>query len=191
MFYRTRSFLVVSGILAVSILTSLSSFAQKRETIQAQVFGTSTMAGRNFGITILINGYSTASDQKALIDAFNSGGHDAMVKVLSKMKSKGRVRLSSGGVGYEIAYIRNISTPTGRTIRLMTDRPINIGEAMFSTRSKDYDLSLIELHLSSAKNKSTGSLVIGGRFRVSKKKQQIEFESFEAAPWRLAGIMER
>jgi hypothetical protein len=73
----------------------------------------------------------------------------------------------------------------------MTDRPINIGEAMFSTRSKDYDLSLIELHLSSAKNKSTGSLIIGGRFRVSKKKQQIEFESFEAAPWRLAGIMER
>jgi hypothetical protein len=191
MSYRTKSYFIFSGILVVSILTSLSSFAQKRETIQAQAFGTSTMSGRNFGITILINGYSTPADQKALIDAFDSGGHDAMVKVLSKMKSKGRVRLSSGGVGYEIAYIRNIPTPTGRTVRLMTDRPINIGEAMFSTRSKDYDLSLLELHLSSTKSKNTGNLVIGGRFRVSKKTRQIEFESFEAAPWRLAGIMER
>lgn len=191
MFRRIRSYLLFSGILSALILPSLLSHAQKHETIQAQAFGTSTRSGRNFGITVRITGYSTPADQQALIDAFNRGGHDALVKTLSKMKAKGRVRLSSGGVGYQIAYIRNIPTEHGRTIRMITDRPINIGEAMFDTRSRDYDLSLLEFHLSRGKGKSTGNLVIGGRFTVNKKKQQIEFESYEVSPWRLAGIMER
>jgi hypothetical protein len=34
-------------------------------------------------------------------------------------------------------------------------------------------------------------MVVGGRFRVDKKKKQIEFESYKASPWRLTGIMER
>ena len=178
------------AILALVVL-SISAGAQK-ETIQAQAFGTTTQSGRTFGITINIESYSTPEDQKTLIDAFSKGGHNALVDALSKMKGRGRVRLTTGGVGYQIAYIRNIQTPTGRTIRLITDRPINIGEATFSTRSEDYDLTLMEINLNDAdKDKSTGNLIVGGRFMVDKKKQQIEFESFLATPWRLTGIMER
>jgi hypothetical protein len=174
------------------MLLSFSAGAEKPETIQAQAFGTTTMAGRTFGITIRIESYSTPADQKSLIDAFNKGGHDALVGALSKMKSRGRVAITGGGVGYQIGYIRNIATPKGRTIRLITDRPINIGEAMYSTRSRDYDLTLLEVHLDDAdKDKSTGNLVVGGRFTVNKKKNQIEFETYEASPWRLTGIMER
>ena len=113
-----------------------------------------------------------------------------MIKVLSKMKSKGRVRLSSGGVGYQIAYIRNIPSANGRTIRLLTDRPINFGEAYASTRSKDYDLSVIELQLSNGA-KSTGTLMPAVRVMVNKKKQQIELETYNAMPYRLANIMQR
>ena len=178
-------------MLAAMLLASSSySYDEKRETIQAQAFGTGTMASHNFGITIRIEDYSTPAEQKALIDAFKSGGHDAMVNVLSKMKGKGRVAVT-GSVGYQIAYIRNIPTKNGRTIRLMTDRPINIGETMGSTRSTDYDLTLIEVHLNNDKDKSTGNMVLGGRFKVNKKNQQIEFESYHSMPWRLAGIMER
>jgi len=172
------------------MLLCLSSYGQKAETIQAQAFGTTTMASRNFGITIRIESYSTPADQKALIDAFQQGGHDQLVKVLSKMKSRGRVGIT-GELGYQIAYVRNIPTPTGRTVRIITDRPINIGEARYNGRSMDYDLSLVELHLNKDKDESKGNLVVGGRFTVNKKTRQIEFESYEATPWRLAGIMER
>ena len=191
MFFRTKSCFIHLGIATVMMAMAISSFAQKNETIQAQAFGTTTMAGKSFGVTINIEDYSTPAEQKALIDAFNSGGHDAMVKVLSKMKSKGRVRLSSGGVGYQIAYIRNIPTANGRTIRLLTDRPIGIGEAMFNTRSGDYDISIIELQLGNGKGKNSGSLIPGARILVNKKSKQIEIESYHASPWRLAGIMER
>jgi len=178
-------------MVAAMILASSSySYDDKRETIQAQAFGTGTMASRNFGITIRIKDYSTPAEQKALIDAFKSGGHDAMVKVLSKMNDKGQVAVT-GSVGYQIAYIRNIPTKTGRTIRLMTDRPINFAEAANSFRSKDYDLTLMEIHLNNDKDKSTGNMILGGRFKVNKKSQQIEFESYHSMPWRLAGIMER
>jgi len=179
-------------ILGLMMLLSISAGAQKSETIQAQAFGTTTQAGRSFGITVRIQSYSTPTDQKTLIDAFNKGGHDALVDALSKMKARGRVAITGGGVGYQIAYIRNIPTPKGRTIRIITDRPINIGEATFNTRSEDYDLTLMEIHLDDAdKDKSTGNLIVGGRFMVNKKKKQIEFESYQATPWRLAGIMER
>ena len=182
-----RKLHILGAILAVLILCTAASAPP--ETIQAQAFGTTTMAGKTFGITINIESYSTPADQKVLIDAFQRGGHSELVKAVSKMKGRGRVRLSSGGVGYQIAYIRNIETPQGRTIRLMTDRPISIAEAMFSTRSEDYDLSLIELQLTNGKD-STGTLVPGGRFKVNKNKQ-IEFESYSATPWRLAGIQVR
>ena len=187
----SKSHRILSLTLAILIFTSICGRASKQEVIQAQAFGTTTMAGKTFGVTIIIEDYSTPADQKALIDAFNSGGHDEMVKVLSKMKSKGRVRLSSGGVGYQIAYIRNIQTASGRTIRLLTDRPIGIGEAMFNTRSGDYDISIIELRLGTDEKKNTGNLIAGARVLVNKKSKQIEIESYHASPWRLAGIMER
>lgn len=190
MFFHAKPLFMIGMVLA-AVMTLTASSAGDHETIQAQAFGTSTMAGKTFGITITIEEYSTPADQKALIDAFNSGGHDAMVKVLSNMKSKGRVRLSSGGVGYQIAYIRNIPTANGRTIRLLTDRPISMGEAMFNTRSEDYDISIIELQLGDSKGKKTGSLIPGARIVVDKKSKQIEIETFHASPWRLAGIMER
>jgi hypothetical protein len=175
---------------ALFMLLSLSGSGQKTETIQAQAFGTTTMAGRTFGVTIRIESYSTPADQKTLIDAFQRGGHDKLVEALGKMKSRGRVGIT-GDLGYQIAYIRNIPTPNGRTVRIITDRPINIGEAIYNGRSMDYDLSLVEIHLNKDKDESTGNLVVGGRFKVNKKTKQIEFESYEASPWRLAGIMER
>jgi len=182
----------IRTILGLLMLLSISAGAQKSETIQAQAFGTTTQAGKTFGITVRIESYSTPTDQKTLIDAFNKGGHDALVDALGKMKARGRIAITGGGVGYQIAYIRNIPTAKGRTVRIITDRPINIGEATFSTRSEDYDLTLLEIHLDDAdKDKSTGNLVVGGRFMVNKKKKQIEFESYQASHWRLTGIMER
>jgi hypothetical protein len=188
MISRTHSHtLSIAGLV---LILALGSYGQKRETIQAQAFGQGPASGRSFGVTILIEDYSTPADQKALIDAFKRGGHDEMIKVLSKMKSKGRVRLSSGGVGYEIVYIRNIPTANGRTIRLLTDRPINFGEAYANTRSRDYDLSVIELQLSNG-DKSKGTLMPAVRVMVNKKKQQIELETLNTMPYRLAAIMQR
>jgi len=181
-----------AAIASIFLLAAFQIAAQdkpKRETIQATAMGQLKAAGKTFHVTVNIESYSAAEDQKILIDAFTSGGHDALVKTLSKMKSKGRVAIT-GTIGYQIAYIRSIPTENGRTIRVITDRPIQFREAYASGRTKDYDLSAIEINLDSDPKKSTGSLIVAGRFKVDKN-QQIIFESYGDGPWRLVNIMER
>src|SRR5215469_12226856 len=73
--------------------------AQERMTIQATAMGTSTQMGKTYNVTIIIEQFSTPDDRKALIDAFARSGQNGLVEALQDMKSKGRVRFSSGGVG--------------------------------------------------------------------------------------------
>jgi hypothetical protein len=161
----------------------------KRETIQAQAMGQNTAMGKTFNVTINIESYSTPADQKTLMDAFASGGHNALVKTLSKMKSRGRVAIT-GTLGYRIAYIRSFETENGRRIRLITDRPIRFKEAYVGGRSTDYDLSALEINVKADPKQSDGSLIIAGKFKVDKE-QQIQFESYGSGPWRLVNVMER
>lgn len=163
--------------------------AQKSETIQAQAWGQDRMAGRSFNMTVIIQSYSTPQDQKTLIDAFNQGGHDALVRALQKMPSKGRVSMT-GTLGTNIAYVRSFPTETGRKIRVFTDRPIEFREAYQGTRSKQYDVTVVELNIDSANaKKSSGGLIIGARVRMNKS-GQVEIESY-GSPWRLSNVMER
>ena len=104
------------------LLTMFTVGAQdkpKRETIQATAFGQQRASGKTFNVTINIESYSTPEDQKVLIDAFNTGGRDAL-------EPKGRVAIT-GTLGYQISYIRSFPSETGRKIRLVTDRPIILG----------------------------------------------------------------
>ena len=186
--------ILMASVLFVRIVTVSASkiYPQdqpKRETIQAQAMGQNTSAGKQFNVTISIDSYSTPDDQKALIDAFTQGGQAALSKTLSKMKSKGRVAVT-GTLGYDIAYIRTFPNENGRKIRLITDRPIKLAEARNNGRSKDYDLSALELNINNDKSKSSGSLIVGLRVKVDKDNQLV-FESYGSGPWKLVNVMER
>jgi hypothetical protein len=180
---------VFSGFLLLGISKVVAQDQPKRETIQATAMGQQRASGKMFSVTVNIDSYSTPEDQKALIDAFNAGGHDALVKTLSRMKSKGRVAIT-GTLGYQIAYIRSFETENGRKIRMVTDRPIQFTEAYISGRSKDYDLSALEINLNADPKQSSGGLIVAGKFKVDKS-QQVSFESYGSGPWRLVNIMER
>lgn len=64
-------------------------------------------------VNILIEQFSTPDDRKALVDAFARSGQDGLVRVLEDMKSKGRVRFASGGVGNDVKYIMELPLKTG------------------------------------------------------------------------------
>jgi len=178
-------------LLSLLLVASVAVFAQdktKPETIHATAMGQLTASGKTFSVTINIASYSTPTDQQTLIDAFNSGGHDALVKALSKMKSKGRVAIT-GTLGYDIAYVRTFPTENGRRVRLITTRPIRFKEAYVNGRTTDYDLSAIELNLSKEKKESDGSLLVAARFKTDRDKQ-IVLESYGSGPWRMVNIVE-
>ena len=183
--------IAVVAISALVLLPSNGSTAQetpKRETFQATAMGQSTQLGKMFSVNILINEYSTAEDQQALLEAFTSKGMEGLSNALSKMKSKGRLSIT-GTLGYEVTYIRSFPTETGRKIRLATNRAIRFGEAWADGRSMDYHLSALELEISNEKDKSTGILLPAARFKLDKENHLI-IEAYQN-PWKLVNIQDR
>ncbi len=193
---RTKKTLLTAiALVFVAVLAGSRTFAQdgqklaKSIFIQAQAMGQSTQLGRTFSVNIIINEFSTADDQKALLEAFNQKGNEGLVNALSKMKSKGRIAIT-GTLGYEVTYIRQFRQPDGSTkIRLATNRPITFGEAWSDSRSMDYNLSGLEIVASADKKHNTGTLFPACRFKLDKE-NHIELELLQNE-WKLIDIQRR
>ena len=171
------------------LLTNVVTIAQTQGpmTIQATAMGTSTQLGKIFNVNIHIDGYSTQEDRQALIDAFTQRGQDGLVEVLADMKPKGRVRFASGGVGNDVKYIIELPSENGRRLRLVTDRWILFPELYASTRSKDYNVGVIELNLT-PDGKGSGTVLPACKLTVNKKTNQIEVETYQN-PWNLTNFI--
>jgi len=138
-------------------------------------------------VNIHIEAYSTPDDKQTLIDAFKRRGQDGLVDALQDMKSKGRVRFSSGGVGNDVKYIIELPSKEGRRFRLITDRWLSFTELYNSNRIADYNVGAIELNLT-PDGKGSGTVLPACRLTVNKKNKQVEIETFQN-PWDLTNFM--
>ena len=129
----------IALLFGLLIVASIPGFGQRKssETIDATAFGTSTQLGRNFGVKIIIYEFSTPEDRDVLVQAFQKGQNDALVNTLEKMRSVGRIQIP-GTLGFDLSFIREIITPTGRTIRFVTNRKIAFGENYWDTQTKSF-----------------------------------------------------
>ena len=176
-------------ILGLVMIGSLPGAArEKYETIDAQAYGTSTQLGANLGITIIIYDFSTAEDRQILVEAFQKGQNDGLMNALSKMKSVGRINIP-GTVGFDLSFIRLINTPTGRTIRFITNRKIAFGENYWDTQSKSFNLTAGEIQLNDQdKSKSSGVLYPATQLIINKD-GELQFDLNQNA-WRLSNIID-
>lgn len=176
-------------VLAALVLFSLAAFAQnRRETYQATARGTGTQMGRMFSVNIILERYSADEERQVLLQAFANGGSKGLSDALSDMPSVGRLAIT-GTVGNDIAYARVFPTATGRKIRILTTRPISMPETRGATRSRDYDLSAIELDLSAVKGESKGVLMPACKFTIDQTSREIEIEAYQN-PWDLVNIID-
>jgi hypothetical protein len=177
-------------LLALLMMASVPGFGQrgKTETLDATAFGTSTQLGKNFGVKIIIYEFSSPEDRQALLDAFQHGQNDGLVNALEKMKSVGRIQIP-GTVGYDLSFIREILTPTGRTIRFVTNRKIAFGESYWSTQTKSFNLTAGEIQLNDKdKSKSEGVLFPAAQLIVNKE-GELQFELNQNS-WKLVNVIE-
>ena len=174
--------------MAFTVSPALSARGDKFETISASARGTSTQLGQLVEVQIEIYKSSTPQDRQLLIEAFEKGQNEGLVKALRKMKAVGRCSIT-GTVGDDVAFIDVIPTPTGRTIRFATNRPILFGEAFFDTRSKDYNVTAGEIEINdSDKKKNTGFLFPAAQLVINKE-GQLEFQLLRN-PWKLVNIID-
>lgn len=181
----------VAGLLLLGVMTigSIPGFCRdKFETIDAQAYGTSTQMGSNVGVTIIIYEYSTADDRQILVDAFTKGQNQGLVNALEKMKAVGRIQIP-GTLGYDLSFIRMIPTPTGRTIKFVTNRKIAFGEAYTDSQSQSFNLTAGQIEINDQdKSKSSGVLYPAAQLIINKDGElQIELRQ---NPWRLSNIID-
>ncbi len=182
----TKTVLLLSTLLMLSSIPGLAR--DKNETIDATAWGTSTQLGKNIGITIIIYQYSTPADEDLLTEAFQKGQNQGLVNALEKMKAVGHISIT-GTLGYDLSFIKLIQTPTGRTIRFATNRPIHFGEAYWDTQSQYYNLTAGEINIDTQdKSKSAGVLYPAAQLAIGSD-GQLEL-NLNRNPWRLGNIID-
>jgi hypothetical protein len=177
-------------LMGLLMMANVPGLAQRgsSETIDATAFGTSTQLGRNFGVKIMIYEFSSPEDRDILVQAFQKGQNDGLMNALEKMKSVGRISIP-GTLGYDLSFIREIVTPTGRTIRFVTNRQLAFGESYWNTQTKSFNLTAGEINLNDKDNDKSGGVLFPAAQLIVNKEGELQFELNQNA-WRLTNIIE-
>ena len=182
---RFKTLIAAAAILSMTAIPGLAR--DKYETIDAQAYGTSTQMGKNFTVRLIIYEYSTDDDRKILIESFQKGQNDGLANALEKMKAVGRITMP-GTLGFDVSYIREIKTPTGRSIRFVTNRKIAFGEAYWSSQSKSFNLTAGEIKIDDQdKNKSDGVLYPATQLTINKDGEP-QWD-LRMNPWKLNNVI--
>ena len=180
----------ISLLLGLFMIAGVYGFGQRRdvETIDATAFGTSTQLGRNFGVKLMIYEFSSPEDRDVLVQAFAKGQNAGLVNALEKMKAVGRITIP-GTLGYDVSYIREIITPTGRTIRFVTNRQIAFGEAYWNTQTKSFNLTAGEINLDDNDKSKSGGVLFPSAQLIVNKEGELQWELNQNS-WKLTNIIE-
>jgi hypothetical protein len=158
------------------------------ETIDATAFGTSTQLGRNFGVKLIIYEFSAPEDRDVLVQAFAKGQNEGLVNALEKMKAVGRIAIP-GTLGYDLSYIREIITPSGRTIRFVTNRKIAFGENYWDTQTKSFSLTAGEINLDDNDKSKSGGILFPAAQLIVNKEGELQWELNQNS-WKLTNIID-
>jgi hypothetical protein len=180
-----------SLVLAVFLAMVIPASAQDNkgvETLDATAMGTGTQMGHTVGVKLTIYRYSTDDDRQVLVNAFKSGQHQGLVKALQDMKPVGRIAIP-GTLGFDVAYIRVVKTPTGRQIRFATNRLIQFAEAYWNSQSQSFDLTAGQFDLNDADKKKSNGVLYPAAQLIINKKGELQFD-LRKNPWNLVNVID-
>jgi hypothetical protein len=167
---------------------ALSAKRVKNETIEATAMGTGSQMGQMIGISVEIYDFSTPDEKQLLVDAFNKGQNQGLVNALTKMHAVGHISVT-GTLGYDLAFVHLIPTPTGRKIRFVTNRQLRFGEVLADAQSTAFNLTAGEFEVNDAdKSKNTGILYPECQLAIDKE-GQLKIELTQNA-WKLVDVLD-
>jgi hypothetical protein len=112
-------------------------------------------------VDIVINKWTPEAERGRLLESLRKSP-DELLKALQKEPPVGRIS-TPGSIAYDLRYAQQMpGEDGGRRIVLATDRPIGFWEAQSGSRTLDYPLTRIELHVDKD-GKGEGKLSIAVR----------------------------
>ena len=147
-------------------------------------------AGARVNVDVYVDNYTSDDEAKSMAFALREGGPNALLKMLEKGKTVGKIRLT-GRVGfYDFKLIRSHQTENGRRIYAVGDRPVGFLEVYAGNRSLDYPFGILQLDLkkdSKGREEGTGALLYSAKIKVLEG-NTIDVESYGVGPIQLMGV---
>lgn len=188
--------LVVSGLAISAPMPPQEKAKPKKEKFGALAYLPSGAgpamvgAGARANVDLFVNAYTNDEEAKRMASVLVEAGPNALLKVLEKAKSIGKITLT-GRVGfYDLKLIRSHRTPTGRRIYAVGDRPIGFLEVYAGNRSQDYPFGILQVDLKTKENgkeEGEGALIYSAKIKVLEG-NNIDVESYGIAPIRLMAV---
>ena len=177
------SSLLLAALLALGTTPGFSS-SPGSEKIQA----TYTKDGNVVRVTLIVYNYTASADLQVLSLAFQRGHDRELATALSKTKAAGLCSIT-GGLSFDVAFIQMVTTPTGRQITFIANRPLQPDEVNPSSDSQSFDLLVGQLDMNDTDNtKSTGFLYRASRLVID---EQGEFHyDLAGSPWLMVNVLD-
>lgn len=176
---RLRKLAATLGTLLLAT-TVLARDPRPIETFRA--FAASLGTGRAGVVEIGVYRWSTDEERERLLTTLQEFGRDKLIDELQKIRPPVGYMRTPGSVAYDLYYARSRPMPDGgRRIVLATNRRVAFREVAGSTRSLQYQLTLIEIHIN-ADGKGEGKLVPAAKISWDTKDKRIEIENYAALP---------
>jgi hypothetical protein len=145
-----------------------------------------SMAGKSFGLTLYITGWTTDQQVQDYISVLRAKGPNGLVSAMEKTSDVGRLS-PTGFVGSGFRFARYRPLPNGGIhIVMVTNRPMSFGELYRSGRSTDYQFGIVAMDVDK-NGKGTGTLAPVCKIRFNKK-NELEIENYGQKPLRLANV---
>lgn len=142
-------------------------------------------------LQIRVDRWSTDEERARLMEALSTQtGRARDSELADTLFSKERVGTirEQQSLSYDLRYSRSLDTADGgRQVILATDRRIGMAEAWRSSRTLDYNVTLIILNLDED-GRGDGQLMLGAEFVWDEAKNQVVITNFASEPIRLTSV---
>jgi hypothetical protein len=157
--------------------------AQGSEHFVGHLVNTTASARSTSPFILEIDRYANQADAQQLTGTLAARGQLAL---RDQLWNSNAGYISIGGrLGYPIAAAFVVETPTGRTIRVLVDRPLGFFETQYYSRSFRYPFAVVELNLDKNGN-GEGNFIAAAR--LQQRGETLEITSLGTMPFRLLHV---
>jgi len=143
------------------------------------------MTGQSTRMTMQVDRWTTDEEKQALYNTLKEAGSDALLAAMRKT-IVGYI-WTTNSLRYKLNIASTFQTEKGRTVRLITERPITFAEQVAGApRSRDYEFGVIEFTLDE-KNKGEGVIFPTAKVGIDEK-GNLTVESLGTGPQKLMSV---
>lgn len=189
----TRVFAALTATLVVVSLSATGAAPQSKkkgggpETFNGKArVGTSTATG-DAAFTIQIDQYTPDKDLKAMEQALQSGGSDGFVQALKKAPVAGHLKI--GDKSFAIRWAKEVTTPKGRAISIVTESPVYfVGAGLPDAKPRaGYDVAVAKMDID-ASGLGEGLIALAAKVKPGAQ-GGVEIQDYSTEPVKLVSIM--